>query len=288
MRIEPASPRTLFFNDSVFVGYVRGGFIEVASQDSRGNMNFYSLDQRPWVHAERAEPFFARRKDCLNCHASGTLVRSVFTRPDGVPLQQPAGYDTDQRTPFDKLWGGWYVTGNSGSAHHMGSPIHFDTTRYLTPYSDIVALMVFEHQTRMMNLITRIGQPGADLTAAAKDLVDNLLFLDAAPLPDRIEGTSGFTEKFSALGPRDRKGRSLRQFDLQTRLMRYPCSYMIFTAAFDGLPAPAKEAVYQRMWLDLSGRVAAPRLSPEDREAIVEILRDTKPDLPVYFTIPVH
>ena len=159
MRIEPASPRTLFFNDSVFVGYVRGGFIEVASQDSRGNMNFYSLDQRPWVHAERAEPFFARRKDCLNCHASGTLIRSVFTRPDGVPLQQPAGYDTDQRTPFDKLWGGWYVTGNSGSAHHMGEPQSISTPLAISsPYSDIAALMVFEHQTRMMNLITRIGQ----------------------------------------------------------------------------------------------------------------------------------
>ena len=314
MRIEPSSPRTLFFNDSVVVGFVRGGFIELAAQDPQQGLIFYAMDQRPWVHQERmtkpgakAESLFARREDCLHCHVSnatlgvpGALIRSVSAAPDGVPLLQPAGHNTDQRTPFDKLWGGWYVTGSSGSARHMGNTVisagaqpvllrnPLDSSRYLSPYSDIVALMVFEHQTRMMNLLTRIGweaRTGGNLRDTAKELVDYMLFVDEPPLPDRVEGTSGFTENFAAKGPRDRKGRSLREFDLKTRLMRYPCSYMIYSAAFDGLPPEAKDAIYRRMWKILSGEIVSPRLSSPDRRAIVEILRDTVKDLPGYFQL---
>jgi hypothetical protein len=68
--------------------------------------------------------------------------------------------------------------------------------------------------------------------------------------------------------------------------MRYPCSYMIYTPAFDGLPAAAKAAVYRRLWQVLSGEAKDKKyasLSPADRQAIVEILRDTKKDLPEYF-----
>ena len=99
-------------------------------------------------------------------------------------------------------------------------------------------------------------------------------------------GSSGFAEKFSGQGPRDSKGRSLRQLDLDRRLMRYPCSYMIYTAAFDALPPDTKSAVYQRMWLILSGKETAKKyavLSRADRQAIVEILKETKKDLPAYF-----
>ena len=181
-----------------------------------------------------------------------------------------------------------------------------DLKGYPTPYSDIVALMVFEHQTHMTNLLTYIGWEGrvaeferrgktapADRAAApgkideiARDLVDYLLFVDEAPLAGKIEGTSGFTQMFSAEGPRDSRGRSLRQLDLDRRLMRYPCSYMIYSPLFDGLPATAKEAIYRRMWEVLSGQDKQPSynsLSPADRRAIVEILRDTKKDLPAYF-----
>ena len=113
----------------------------------------------------------------------------------------------------------------------------------------------------------------------ADELADALLFADEPPLPSPIRGSSGFAEKFSSAGPRDHKGRSLRDFDLERRLMRYPCSYMIYSEAFDALPSGVKEAVYRRMWLILSGGSTA----PADRKAVVEILRDTKPDLPKYF-----
>ena len=320
MRIEPTNPRVLFFNDQVIVGWVRGGFVELASQDPRLGMVFYRLDQRPEERKRRMdaptpESPFARREDCLQCHMTpttlgvpGVLLRSVFPSLSGVPLIHGAQYDTDDRLPFDKLWGGWYVTGNSGDGHHMGnliaadeahpesmleaSPAHLDSLEgkcrpdsRLTPYSDIVALMVFEHQMRMMNLITRGGWEArialADshsLTARARtalnELADYMLFVDEAPIKGEVSGTSGFAEAFAAGGPHDHLGRSLRELSLKGRLMRYPCSYMIYSDAFDALPVEAKDVVYRRMWEVLHRRGEAERL------AIVEILRDTKKDFP--------
>jgi hypothetical protein len=177
----------------------------------------------------------------------------------------------------------------------------FDLTGYPTPYSDVVALLVLAHQTNMTNLITRTGwearlaaaSPGADasarMTEAARDLVDYLLFVDEAPLVGPVKGGSGFAEAFAAQGPRDAQGRSLRDLDLTRRLFRYPCSYMIYTPAFDALPKAARDAVYARLWEVLSGRETGARyrgLTRADRQAIIAILRETKKDLPAYFQPP--
>lgn len=323
MRIEPSNPRILFFNDAVVVAWVRGGFIELASHDPRLGIVFYRLDQNPSAYQRRMasaapESPFTRRQDCLRCHMTratlgvpGVLLRSVFPSPSGVPLSNAPKFNTDDRTSFEKLWGGWYVTGNSGPAHHMGnliatdethpesmlqaSPLHLDSldakcppSTRLTPYSDIAALLVFEHQVRMMNLLIRSGWESRialagnlTLTQRARDALDELadamLFIDEAPLKGEIAGTSGFAEAFAARGPRDSKGRSLRDLSLRGRLLRYPCSYMIYSAAFDALPAEARDVVYRRMWRTLQAKTTA------DRQAIVEILRETKPGLPDYF-----
>jgi hypothetical protein len=157
--------------------------------------------------------------------------------------------------------------------------------------------MVLDHQAHMMNLITRTGwearlvQNGdpkqlARVDQAAIDLVDYLLFVYEAPLTGGVSGTSGFAEKFSALGPADGQGRSLRQLDLDRRLLKYPCSYMIYSDAFDAMPALAKTAVYQRLWRVLSGeerRAPYSSIAAADRKAVVDILRATKKDLPAYF-----
>jgi hypothetical protein len=132
----------------------------------------------------------------------------------------------------------------------------------------------------------RGGTTPTTIREAAREVVDYMLFVDEARLAGKIEGTSGFAEAFSAIGPRDTRGRSLRQLDLTRRLMRYPCSYMIYSPAFDALPAIAKDAIYRRLWQVLSGedkQLAYRRLSLADRQAIVAILRDTKKDLPGYF-----
>jgi len=322
--INPRNPRSLFFNDLVSVGWVHGSdALELAAQDPAQGVIFYTLTQKP-----AAKPRLTRDDSCLACHLSwdtlgvpGIFVISTFPMSDDKNAYAN-GFTADHRSPLAERWGGWYVTGQPGPLRHMGnvpvivhgkvdpvarpaSPVlatldgKFDTRSYLSPYSDIVALMVLEHQTRMTNLLTRVGwearlaaydRGNADAAArmkeAAGDLVDYLLFVDEAPFASGIRGSSGFAEKFVAGGPRDGKGRSLRQLDLDRRLMRYPCSYLIYAPAFDALPADAKAFVYQRMWQILSGRDAAKKyavLSKADRQAIVEILRETKKGLPAYF-----
>jgi hypothetical protein len=323
-RISPGNPRTIFFNDSVAVGWVRGGFIELAAQDPQQGVVFYSLGQDLLARAQAlvTPPQFVRQHACTTCHFNYSTV--------GVPgmLARSVGqFAVDHRTPIEQRWGGWYVTGAS-AVRHLGNldpaqifnapppsgPLNwpsfdgkFDWTGYLAPSSDIAALMVFEHQMHMMNLLTRIGwearvaadreptlrlgseraaAPGVSLQDAAKETVDYLLFVDEAPIAGDIRGSVRFADKFEARGPRDRKGRSLRQLDLRRRLMRYPCSYMIYAPQFDALPREAKDAIYQRMWQILSGRerdAKYQRLTNDDRRTLVEILRDTKKDLPGYF-----
>jgi hypothetical protein len=181
-----------------------------------------------------------------------------------------------------------------------------DTTAYLTGTSDIVAHLVLAHQTQMHNLITQTNYqtrlalyadqtknraPAGEISDAARkqferpaeQLVRYLLFANEAPLEDRVAGTSGFAEDFAAKGPRDARGRSLRDFDLRTRIFKYPCSYLIYSEAFDAIPAPAKDYIYRRLFEILSGREQRPEfasLSGEDRRAILEILVATKPGLP--------
>jgi hypothetical protein len=125
---------------------------------------------------------------------------------------------------------------------------------------------------------------------AASEVVDYMLFVREAPIGDDIRSSSGFRERFEQQGPFDRKGRSLRQFDLRRRLMRYPLSYMVYSPLFEGLPGTAKDAVYRRLWQVLSGTARGPQyqhLSVGDRRAIVEIVRDTKRDIPPYFSGPI-
>jgi len=322
--INPRNPRAVYFNDSVAVGWVRGSqSMELAAQDPQQGVIFYTLNQD-----RAAQPQFTRSDDCLQCHDSfmtlgvpGMAVRSVFPDTNGREMRELDDYTPDHTSPMEQRWGGWYVTGKHGSMRHMGNAVvtnpgqpmsmvtaatlnleslagKFDPKGYLSHHSDIVALLVFEHQMQMMNLFTRVGweirvashagrKPGARLVRdTANELVDYLLFVDEPKLTAKIQGTSGFREKFAALGLQDRQGRSLRQFDLEHRLMRYPCSYMIYAEAFDGLPAQARGAIYRRMWRILSGEEKGKkyqRLSLADRRGGVEILRETKKGLPVYF-----
>jgi hypothetical protein len=319
-RITPSNPRTIFFNDSISVAWVRGGFIEVAVQDPQQGGVFYLLEQ-VWTPLPR----LVRQDGCLGCHYAaitlgvpGFLANSIPSGTDGKTMPWLGNYVTDHRSPLEERWAGWYVTGRVGASRHLGNaPItdknaddltivdanlnlstlsmRFDTSAYLSPHSDAVALLVFNHQVRMMNLLTRIGwearvlahdgrtvdAAATALRDAAAEVVDYMLFVDEARL-NGVQGSTGFAKTFSAQGPRDSKGRSLRDLDLQTRLLRYPCSYLIYSAAFDQLPPSAKQAIYTHMWNVLSGRERAAkyaRLSNADRQAIIEIVRDTKTDL---------
>lgn len=325
-RISPADPRALYFSDDVVVGYIRGApFLEFAALDSKKGVQFYTLTQR-----DTPAPRVARSADCLRCHVSlasmdvpGLLLRSVPTFENGQINPQLGNFNPDHRSPFTERWGGWYVTGELGHIEHMGNLLlkntanpdvkttssnpmveslakRFDQRGYLTPFSDVVALMTFEHQKHMTNLLVRIGRDArhalalprteenkrivaALLESSARELVDYLLFVDETPLPNAI-GTSAFAEEFASRGPFDKQGRSLRQFDLKTRLMRYPCSYLIYSMAFDELPAEARDAIYRRLWKVLSDATQGEKsFTSSDRQAVLQILRATKPGLPDYF-----
>ena len=328
--ITSTNPRAIYFRDDVAVAWVRGSDeLELAVQDRRQGSVFYTLAQTP-----AAAPQLERDDQCLACHLTwdslgvpGLQVLSTFPLTSD-PNAYATGFTSDHRARIEDRWGGWYVTGRHEPFVHMGNVEVtdvddpqatigvprpelpslaglFDATGYLTPHSDMAALMVLEHQAHMTNLITQVGwearrilyreaaggAPAGDgaaelLRESIVYLVDYLLFVDEAPLARPIEGSGGFAAAFAARGPRDSRGRSLRELDLDRRLMRYPCSYMIYTRAFDALPPPAKAGIYQRLWDVLAGRVTDAvydRLSPADRAAIVEILIDTKPDLPDYF-----
>src|SRR4030095_1700940 len=285
-RINPTNPRAIFFNDTVSVGWVRGGpVLEFVAQDPRQGAIFYTLEQSP-----SGPPQFERNDTCVMCHVSdathyvpGLFVGSVFPSVNGTTMYGPA-YTTDHRSPFEMRWGGWFVTGTHQATRNMGNAVatdpsdlgamitpesvhvtnltgRFDMTGYLSPYSDVVALLVLEHQAQVLHLIKRVGwesRGGPDaqrsFDASVEDLVDYLLFVDESPLPGPISGPTPFARRFSASGPRDSKGRSLRELDLGKRLLKYPCSYLIYSEPFDALPAAAKSAVYQRLWDVLNGR----------------------------------
>jgi hypothetical protein len=235
----------------------------------------------------------------------GMLVRSMFTEATGRTRPQLGSAIVDHRTPLAQRWGGWYVTGTHGAARHMGNAMvsialergedaisdatlnraaldaRVDASAYPVASSDITALMVFDHQGHAMNLLTRLGWEariaGADgaadfskgeLRALVHDTADYLLLVDEPPLPAPVRGISRFAEVFSGQGPRDRKGRSLRELDLQTRLLKYRCSYMIVSPVFDALPGDAKAAVYARMSEVLATRQDA---------AVIEMLDDLRP-----------
>jgi hypothetical protein len=330
-RISPRTPRAIYFNDEASVGYVQNGeVLEMTSLDPKQGVILYSMEA-----ARSQRPELARRDDCLRCHQGpvtlavpGLLVSSVHPASGRPGEEHGNAFMTDHRTPFNERWGGWYVTGTHGEQYHLGNnpnlsdPIHpgpglrtgtqnvtdlsdrFDTSRYLAPTSDLVALLVLEHQTRMTNLMIRIGwdtrvaehdgklaEQRDQLNTEIDELTAYMLFGDEDQLKEPVAGVSTFSKTFPQRGPRDKQGRSLRDFDLKKRLFRYPLSYMIYSAAFDGMPQMVRGRVYQRLYDILTGKDASKsvgglsleNLSAEDRRAILEILRDTKANLPSYW-----
>ena len=279
--ISPATPRAVYFSDDVYVGWVPGGLIEIAAADPKLGMVFHTMDPRG---ARPGPP--ARDNTCLSCHASartervpGVFVRSVYPDANGRPLLRHGGFDTTDRSPLAERWGGWYVTGRHGAARHLGNALardddgslvidteananldtlagKIDTTRYLRPDSDIVALLVLEHQCQVHNLIHRCSldlarmrwmdsqiHPGEDPERAdgpyrqmagrcADELVAAFLCSGEADLGDGVEGSGEFTRNFAMTGPRGRDGHSLRDLRLYRRIFKHRCSPMIYSPSF--------------------------------------------------------
>jgi len=347
-RIAPWSPRAIYFNDDVYVGFVQESpILEIASIDPDDGAVFYTLSQD-----ETQPPTFVRETTtCLMCHDSrsvtggvpGVMVRSTLTDRLGntiIPVHEGA---TTDRTEMSQRLGGWYVTGSVGTLSHAGNALapelwsdisdpprylrDFDMTSagkvtdlterfspepYLSRHSDLVALLVLTHQTRVHNLITAAHESAREalreqeailrstgqeppedgllpssrirIEGSVDRLLDAMLFVREAPLGGPISGSTSFAEDFSSRGPTDPQGRSLRDLDLERRLFRYPLSFLIYTDAFDTMPDVVKRMLYQRLDEVLRGVEAEDvadrfaHLGAEDRVAIREILIATKPE----------
>jgi hypothetical protein len=335
LKISPQTPRAIYFNDDSYVGWIpHGDVIEIMSTDPQEGEIFYTLKQDPKFPAELVHD----RGNCMACHENsrtlgvpGVLARSVIVNREGRPEFSSASFTSDHGSPFAERWGGWYVTGKHGAMRHLGNvtleegvaadaldmeaganvldlSARFPVADYLSPHSDIVALLVLNHQAQLHNLMTLAtyecraalhldaavgessGESGDPLSDTARyriakvgdRLLRYLLFCGEYPLPDPVQGTSKFASEFHQRGPFDSRGRSLRDFDLTTRLFRYPCSFLIYSPSFDHLPAPVKAHVVGRLHAILLGQDQDPafaHLTADTREAILQILNETKPGL---------
>lgn len=335
-RINPRTPRAIYYNDEVYVGYChRGEVLEISAVDPQLGAVFYAMRQ------DKLNARFSRQNDsCLVCHGSthtqnvpGHIVRSVHTNAAGFPVLSSGTYRIDQTSPMARRWGGWYVTGTHGDQKHLGNLIvnesrlrdevdnsaghnvtdlssRFNTKNYLQPTSDMIALMVMEHQAQAQNLITRANfltrralyderelnrelNRGDDYRAestisriknAGEPLVKYLLCSGEAALTAPIRGVSKFAEEFAARGPFDSHGRSLRQLNLETRLFENRCSYLVYTDEFQQLPTEVLEYIGTRFDEILAGQDRSSdfaHLTPEERVRIREILTATLPEGPL-------
>jgi hypothetical protein len=301
--ISPDHPRAVYFGDDVAVAAVDGDMLEIIANNKAGGAAFYTLT-KPRFDAPAFEKRLGR---CVECHALvghrtiGWIVADITTSSDGMPHSpdpaQPFRF-TDHTAPFEHRWGGWYVTGDTGTMRHRGNVTsrpaepydlpptaglnvtdlsgHFDAGQVLQPGSDVVALLVLEHQTGFTNRAFALNVSYAEQDA--QQLARYMTFQDEVALPSPVTGSSAFAERFAMAGPRDPQGRSLREFDLKTRMFRYPLSYMIYSTAFDALAPRNKALLYGKLHDILQA-------TPEGRAAIA-IAAATKPDIPEAWKAP--
>jgi hypothetical protein len=320
--IEAANPRSLFFTDEVYVGFVPGSnSVEIAAMDPLLGPVFFDVRQDP----QAEEPFKQETTRCLRCHDSYSMtgdgvprfmLSSVISGPDGNIVSHELSEITDMATPIEQRFGGWFVTGTSGKQIHLGNFLvteasqlatrpwqgvinqtdltqFVDLAKYPRQTSDIVALLVLQHQVDVQNRFVRLqyesrklldANPSAETTelqALIQPVLAGLFMADEAPLADRVEGTSGYREWFEQRGPIV-DGKSLRQFDLQGRTFRYRLSYLIYSAAIDGFAEPVRNLLFRDIAAVLDGDTSLLPgfvLPADERAAIKAILQATKPEV---------
>ncbi len=295
--IDPLNPRAIYFNDEIYLGYIPGApVLELTASDPFLGTVFYTFPQK-----QTARPSFERTNQCLECHAAsrtlgipGHLFRSFATDRGGLVDFTELGAQITDRLPLEERYGAWYVSNDIGQARHRGRILApggkrpFQVSRYPSEESDLVALLVLGHQIHFHNFLTRLIY-GARLAVEQyghvrymKPQIDAFLryvmFLDEAPLARPENQQSPFTKAFAKRARRDAQGRSLRDFDLENRLFKYRCSYLIGADAFQGLEPVVHQEISLRLKEILEAEIpevpfnAIPR---SERSAILGILQET-------------
>ena len=333
--INPETPRVLYFSDEAYIGWSPTGAFEVAVFDAKLGATFYVFEP----HATKEEPLLARSGDCLLCHSRhehtpSLRTRSVFPDANGEPLSGSGSSNIAPSTPLAERWGGWYVTGTKAPFEHRGNltgkkiddfegpaaqPTRnllslegvVDTRRYLLKTSDVVPLLMHDHQVHVHNVLSTANQDarialhrwpamreilglpanappqGSCLVvfdSQAEKVLDALLCRDEAAWPaGGIQGDGVFAPAYAKTRKPDAKGRSLRDLDLQTRLFRYRCSPLIYSESFATLPKELHDIILLRLSSGLRAFPPSPsfgHLPDDERAAIHEILSATLPNLP--------
>lgn len=313
--IGPENPRAIYYNDHTYVGWIPGApLIEIMTVDPVEGAKFYTVPNEAEMAVPK---FNAETSDCFPCHGGrfggqvpSLIARSSHVAPSGYPRVFSRTVSVDATTPFKQRWGGWYVTGTHGASRHMGNELslgtdekntldtekganvtdlrrYFKTGAYLTPHSDIVSLLVMEQQMDVQNEISRVGirartllaksPDRADLVRLCESLVRSLMGAGEATLESPVQGTSTFAETYAASAPKDGQGRSLSELDLQTRLLKYRCSPLVYSESFKSLPAEVREVVWAEIREGLTGPSAFPHIPTEERKVILGILAETVP-----------
>lgn len=321
--IHPGNPRALYFSSDCYVGYVPGGALEVAVQDARLGPVFYHIDLGNGTRPIKVE---RDTSECMSCHATGRtenvpglMIRSVYPDEHGHPMLSLGSGLITHKTPVPERWGGYWVTG-SVSLPHLGNTTYqdarsaqptslsladlagkVDPAKYPRLTSDIVALMVLEHQCQAHNLLTAAsmnyrrahylakavgpdadpeqGAAGRVADQAAEQIVDWFLFTgEAEQGADGVEGNEEFQNQFAAAIPRTTAGDSLADFQLNTRLFKNRCSYMIYSEAFRSLPDAVKTRVVVKLRKTFESATADdehPEIKLPERQRIARILDET-------------
>ncbi len=297
--IRPQNPRAIYFNDDVYVGYIPGApVLELTASDPTLGTVFYTAPRTGDA------PFtFERTSQCLECHAAsrtmgipGHLFRSFAIDAGGFVDFTEHGAQMTHRLPLNERYGGWYLTGKSAPrTGHLGVLIDpetppFEAVSYPRSTSDILPLLVLGHQVHFHNYATRLNYEARMavwqyghlryLRQQIEGFLRYVLFVDEVPLPNPVAGDPEFRASFSQRALRDAQGRSLRDFDLERRLFRYPCSYLIYSQVFTNLESQLRTRICQRLDEILSAPVGSDAfgsLTTEDRKAIREILLETHP-----------
>ncbi|MBK1876194.1 hypothetical protein [Pelagicoccus mobilis] len=322
-RISPQTPRAIYFNDEMYVGWVPGGSIlEISVANPKVGTNFYTLN-----NDQQSPQLLRETDDCLRCHGEsftrevpGHVIRSVFPSESGHPIFKAGSRTVDHTTPFEKRWGGWIVTGTD--QEHFGNKLYQETADgasisshhiltnvpengYLAPSSDVVALLVLEHQAHAHTLIAKLAintqralhdqkildellkreAPLSDSTIrrikhTADELLSYLFFTDEARIPRIDLAPSNFAQAFQDDRPADPHGRSLYQLRMNRRMFRYQLSYLVYSQAMLQLPTEAQDYLWPELKRILNSDVnesGYTHISQNQKRDILEILLATHP-----------